>query len=231
MAADKNNIRKTVMSNKGTENVSAALTRFFKELPEAPFWAKVPIILAVASFGIAGHYLAKSLSVMLNQTTLSIGMWISLEIITTWLIAFVCGVRARPVPYVREFPPVRLMHQVAISAASLVVVASICLGIMSKTSVLRSLAYAAIGWFAIIFIRGSWFALSALRTQSAIRILPSRKEQIIDADTFRGMWSFSWIALLAMHLILLGLGGNLVILNASLVTAVFATGYASGYIP
>lgn len=221
------------------ESIPRAFLFFLANLPKAfrsLCWIYMFVALGIYIF--VGYRLAAALCLSPDLEQPTTGLVITSSLIILWLVAFSMGVKLRPVkPEIYLlYPPGQVIGGSLTCSFVFVMVLGVTVGHVLGVGILRSLLYAFLGILPVPFIVNGLFLPTIRRTKTAVRTQGDKG--VVIADAYRGMWVFPAFSVIAVYGFSRWIGGEftyaspyLIAVSASLMTAVFSTGYASGYYP
>jgi hypothetical protein len=215
-----------------------ALATFFRDIRKSSGNFQMCMLLGIGGCIAAGYYFAQALGKVAVLGPTGGGAAVLMECLVLWLLAFVLGVRARPGEQrvYCEYPPGAVFRGTWGKGIVACLATGSVAGWVRAESVLMSLLWALIGFAATELIVLWAFIGSIPGTKAGV----ARKgdPSVMIADAYQRTWSFHGVAVLAVLGLACWLFGLPVnswfsggVLHSSLVIAVFATGYASGYYP
>lgn len=220
------------------QSIPKAFAIFFTDILKARLTCHLLMLGAIAAFIYVGYHLTGALAAASSLKSQVAGVSIIIEAIAIWGMAFIFGVKGRPLSNrdFIEFPPLRLTRGIFSRAFFFILFLGMATGSLVGVEIFMSLLYALAIPFAMMFCMVMLFAMHLPITQVGIKMSGEPTRAI--ADAYRIVWLAAGILVLIAYYILLQFanaeaspGAFLVILHASLVMGIFSTGYASGYYP
>jgi len=193
--------------------------------------------------GVAGCVITAVLpgDMMAERTTLNAAAWrviVGGAAVTTWLIAFICGVLARPSDQraFLAYPPYAVLKGIWVKGLVFAVAAAVSIGLSLGWSLSDSLLYALAAFSSMNVLSYLALVWGTMATRSAVQ--RRRAPEVAIADSFQRIWLYYGVLLLSNAWMFASLttgSGDPAIpvpaLAASTMTGAFAMGYVSGYYP
>ena len=220
------------------QNPLREIGKFLRDIRKSTGFCRVCMLV-----GVAGCVVTAILpgDMMAKQTTLGAAAWrviVGGGAAATWLIAFTCGVLARPSEQrvLLAYPPPAVLKGIWLKGLVFPVAAAVSIGLTLGRSLSGSLLYALAAFSSMNVF--SYLAL-LWGTRATLNAVQRRRDPgVAIADSFQRIWLYYGVLLLssawAFTSLTTGSGAPVIpvpALAASTMTGAFAMGYVSGYYP